>query len=1141
MLSLMELGGGNQGMKRIGFRGITAIAFAFLCLGAAALPTVAVGFPYEFNPGASLRGACGASAADPVEDPGCPNTPPEGPHPPKGRFSEPRSIAIDAYGNEYVASNAADSGNGRIDVFDDEGRFLTEILVPQGPKSIAVDSKGVLYALESAPSFKLDIARYTPSVYEPAAGKIEYGNPRAEIGELPGVLGGLAIDFSNDRLFVANAGNSIAEYSSAAAGNTLLNTITNAKLNWSNWVAVDAQRRRLFASFCKDEFFECGVLVMSADAPYAIIEELDGSTLPAEEFRSLKGWTSIAVNEETGHFFIEDLEQTKNVYEFDENFDYVDTTTYSGFQGGNALQIAVSNSKLNPTTKYRHFLFVPLPIAAGYAFAFNPPKEVAPEILGSEATNISETEAELRATVKSGGGEVDYRFEYVTQAEFEATEWANASISGAGTIPKGSLDKVVIATLEDLSPGTAYRFRVVVVNDVLEEDDEEDGTFRTYADAPVAGNCPNQSLRIGFSSSLPDCRAYELVTPADTNGRPPKGVGFVGDRFPTLEVSPLGDAATFVTEGGSLPGMEGTGGFNGDRYRATRGPSGWSSVGTGPVGTETTNPDPGSTSPDQGFGFWDGKGEGSAVIDGQTTRYIQYPDGRNELVGRGSLGTDPGAVGKRITEGGSHIIFQTVNLSPRQAQQLEENAPPTGTTAVYDRTLDEVTHVVSLLPGNVTPAAEDNAVFLDASNDGAGIAFSLQPPGLKKTIYLRVDNTATYEIGDEAGSETGENIILIEVSEGGDRIFYLRDGDLFATDVSSGAEEEIPFTETGDVKVVNVAPDGSRAYFVSVEAISGSGENPNGAVAQPGQQNLYLSEEGDIRFVGTVTVRDVEGEVVAAAGKFDGLGLWVDYQAEQPGRDPSRVSADGSVLLFQSRANLDGYDAGGFAQIYRYDSTGNRLHCVSCIPTEAAATGDATLQSFAATQDDRRPPFSGFGLVANLRPDGQRAFFQSTEALVSSDTDGVQDVYEWEEQGVGSCTVPGGCVYLISSGHSERDNYLYGVSRSGDDAFITTEDILVAGDDDTSSIYDARVGGGFPQEVESACEGEGCRPSLTPPPNLTPPAKPVAGDDNVVPQKRKHRCPKGKRKVKRAGKVRCVKKGSNKTRAKAGARKGAAR
>jgi hypothetical protein len=160
--------------------------------------------------------------------------------------------------------------------------------------------------------------------------------------------------------------------------------------------------------------------------------------------------------------------------------------------------------------------------------------------------------------------------------------------------------------------------------------------------------------------------------------------------------------------------------------------------------------------------------------------------------------------------------------------------------------------------------------------------------------------------------------------------------------------------------------------------------------------------------------------------------------------------------------------------------------------------------------------------------------------LVSTDANGVQDVYEWEEQGVGSCTKPGGCVYMISSGHSARDNYLYGVSRSGNDIFFITEDVLVAGDEDTASIYDARVGGGFPEEAEQDCQGEGCHLPVTPAPPLTPPGTPSLGaEDNVKPTPRS--CPRGKKKVKRQGKVRCVKKQTKKKHQKAGARKGVGR
>lgn len=1105
------------------FRWGLVLAVAALHLGVFTGSAAAAGGSYEFDQLLSLRGDCGTGSPDLIPDPGCPG----GSHPPKGRFSEPRSIAIDAYGNEYVMSHASGGANARIDVFDDEGNFITEMVDPNGPKAIAVDSEGNLYAFEQFFDGEAEIALYEPTVYEPLVGNIEYDvTSRDVIGTEAGVfLGGVAIDFSNDHLYVAYSRDFIEEYSSAKEGNALLHTIELPDLPgaesatwWNNWVAVDGERRRLYASYCKDEVAECGVLVLSADPPYTLLEEIDGSTTPAGKFLSKKGWIGVAVDESTGHFFAADLEATKNIYEFDQDFGYFATTTFSKFEGTNSLQIAVSNSPLNPTAKNRTdrggYLFVPFPKEAGAAFAFYPPLAGPPKVEALAAVNISEREAELHGTIDSNGATTQYVFEYVTQQEFDEAEFANARTSPGGTVPIGT-PRPVVASIGGLSPGTSYRFRLVATNE--KGSDEEEGAFRTFADAPVSSDCPNQTLRVGSSFFLPDCRAYELVTPADTNGRPPEGVGFGGDRFATVEASPSGNTVAFVTEGGALPGTEGTGGFNGDLYRSVRSLDGWGGiVRMGPSGTETNNPSPGSTSPDQEHAFFWAGGEGSAVI-GVLAHYVRYPDGRAELVGRGSLGTDPLAEGQMITEKGTHIIFQTGNTG----QQLELEAPPAGTEAIYDRTADEVTHVVSLLPGDVTPAENEEAEYLDASPDGAGIAFLLE-----EALYLRLNNEVTYKVG--------ENVTLADVSEGGKRVFYVEAGDLYAFD--TGSEEVIRFTETGDAKVVNVAPGGARAYFVSTTAIAGSGENPNGATPEIGQQNLYLAEEDQIRFVGTVTLRDVQGE-----SKADGLGLWAEVQAKQPGSDPSRVSADGSMLLFESRANLADYDPEGVPQIYRYDSAGDRLHCVSCPPTRTQSMGGASLQS-TATNQSARPPFGAHGYVPNLRPDGTRAFFESTEALVSFDTNGVQDVYEWEEQGVGSCKQAGGCIYIISSGFSAKDNYLYGVSRSGDDVFFITEDILVGGDNNTASIYDARVGGGFPEDPEHGCQGEGCHLPMPPAPALTLPGVPAAGtDDNVKPA---FRCPRGKRKVKRDGKVRCVKKHmkhKKKQHRKPGTRKGAGR
>lgn len=1097
------------------------LALVVVGLWTALITTPASLAAYEFDPVLSLTGDCSTSKTDPVPDPGCP-APPR----PSARFDEPDAVGVDSHGDIYVASYVHEKSGvpagseGRIDIFDDEGFFLSELADPHGPKSIAIDSEGNLYVFEAAGALLGVVARYPPTVYNPEQGEIEYaGTDREVVFEEEGTgirLAGLAIDAKDDRLFLAFF-NSIKEFSSAKEGNELKATITSSspKLSSSTWVAVDAKRRRLYASSCQGPLGieDCGILVFNADAPHELLKEIDGSTTPEGEFRSEKGWLSVAVDEETGHLFVAENEAATRVYEFGENYEYLATIAFSKIQLGNPFQIAGSNAESAADDQY---LFVPSRAASGSLFAFKPNEVGPPQVEGAAVPDIGETEAELEALVDPDGAVTEYVFEYVSQQDFELEGFDNPQIAGGGTIPVQSLPRRVTIGLNGLSSGSAYRFRIVATN--AEGSDQKESSFSTYADASTSsGSCPNSASRTGPSLLLPDCRAYELVTPADTNGRPPKGIGYGEDGFPfpTYQASPSGEAVSFMTEGGGLPGTEGTGGFGGDPYRATRSASGWSTVATGPNGTETNELLPGSPSPDQGYLFWSGGGEGSAVIEGRRTGYVHYPDGHSELIGQGSLGSDPGARGKLITENGTHIIFATRNTGgtpPEPAPQLEPDAPPTGTAAVYDRTSDGVTHVVSLLPVNVTPGAGQDALYQGASPDGAGIAFSIG-----NTLYLRLNDAVTYEIG--------RNVLLAGISNGGRRVFYVEGGDLFAFDTET--ESVISFASTGNAVVVNVAADGSRAYFVSTTAIAEAGENPNFALPQTGQQNLYLSEEGLIRFVGTVTDRDVEGEVNALNAKVDGLGLWTESApgtppvfASQPGKDPSRLTPDGTVMVFESRADLDGSSPNSSRQIYRYDSVGNRLHCISCNPTNPLATGGgASLETIGEGQTTP-PPFSSFGFVPNLRPDGRRAFFESKEPLVAADTDGVQDIYEWGEQGVGSCTRAGGCVYLISSGHTVGNNYLFGAGRSGDDVFFVTADVLVPADNDALSIYDARVNGGFPPSASRVCEGEGCRPGMTAPPQLPAPAKPATGaDDNV----RRKRCPRGKHRAKRHGKVRCVK------------------
>ena len=1072
------------------------MALALLLLAAPASAVESVESSRQFDPVLSLTGDCGEEPGvlDPVLDPGCPDL-----HPPAA-FAKPTSVATDFYGNIYVGifGKAATGSEGRVDIFDPQGVYITEVPVPAGTLAVQVDSKGTLYV---AAKFEggIDYYRYLPTEYDGPSGAIAYGSP-IKFRHSGAFFVSMAINPDNDHLFVNLGAGGVVELTSAEDENKEASTIDVGVWPYGTGLAIDADRNRIYAT---EE--DARVAIFTLSAPHERLGTIEESAIPEGTFLQ---YISLAVDEGTGHLFLLDTSANR-IYEFDESGSYVSTLERS-FQVVEAAQMGIDNGPFSPngagepSTK-GHYLYVPSHKAGtGHSFAFFEPSVGPPQVKDLSAANPTASEVELRGLIDANGAKTAYRFEYTTSADFEANGFTNATLVEGGSHPAANGFKGVAQAIGGLNSATEYRFRIVAINEIGSA--EAEGSFATYPSPPIDRACSNQAFRIGMSVDLPDCRAYELVTPGDTNGRAPVGTSHLG-YFTNRQVSPAGDRLPFRVEGGTLPGLGGTGSYLGDPYLSIRGNGGWTTAHTGPDGDEAAGVGPGGSSPDQGFSFWTAEGSGSKVIDDKFTMYERYPDGHSELVGVGSIAEEPEVIGLLISAAGQHTLFAT--SATGSVTQLEPEAAPSGTQAIYDRAPDGDLRVISIKPGNVPFGPGDEATYRAASLDGKGVAFEVG-----HTLYLRYDNTETYEIGDD--------VIFAGVAEGGNRIFYVQEGKLLRFDAVT--QEVTPFS-TGAVTPVNVSPDGSAAYFVSTQALT-TGGNPNGEKAKAGQQNLYLSREGDLSFVGRITERDVVG-TSGATEMVDGLGLWTaafDYKLGVTGRlalDPSRSTPDGSVLIFQSRAPLTGFDADGHPQVFRYDSVNGELQCLSCNPAAEVATGDATLQSY------QRGSFALFyptAWIENLRSDGRRVFFQSTEALVPGDTDGLQDIYEWEDQGVGSCNLPEGCVYLISSGHSIRDDYLWAVSASGDDVFILTSDLLLPADADaTVSIYDARVGGGFPPSPSpSDCQGEGCRPQLSPGPALTSPNTPVTGtDDNVKPVRH---CRKGHRKVKRHGKVRCVKK-----------------
>ncbi len=790
------------------------------------------------------------------------------------------------------------------------------------------------------------------------------------------------------------------------------------------------------------------------------------------------------------------------------SFEYVDDAAFeaNGFAGAGSqacaeslesigsgsapVAVHVDVSGLNPGRyHYRLTAENKYGVGLGQARAFGPVV-----VTTKPASPVLFTEATLRAAVDPDGLPTGYHFEY---GESEA--YGHSTQAGEIAAGEGPVD--VSAAIFGLTPGTTYHFRIVASNS-LGTFTGPDQTLTTSA-RPVTEICPNALLRTGASAGLPDCRAYELATPALNGLKPASQIGTNGQTssFDTWLGAPGGDSLIFDTAG-SLPGVAGNGVH--DQYRAVRGGGGWSIALVAPSGAEAEEPRPGGVSSDHGYAFWlverGSHAGGSLEAGAPLTTYVRNPDGSFTVLGQGSLGEYPQATGRWISAGGAHIVFTTASGS---AVQLEPEAPGPGIAAIYDRTPDGVTHVVSLLPGDQTPTADSE--YLGVSVDGSAVFFAVEG-----VLYERRDDATTLEVSPAGATFAG-------ASEDGGRVFYLRGGDVFAFDAD--AEATTRLTNAGGATVVNASADGSHLYFVSPEQLDGE----NGVA---GSNNLYVWDGEATHFIAVLSTEDLRdpgasfGETTLA-GWTDAVGPKPDAFVG-PGFDPSRTTPDGSVFVFQSFANLTSYDSEGHSEIFRYDTADQSLLCVSCDPGGDPPSGEAELQQVNEGLNHTQhqlgiSPVNALSHIANLTSDGNAVFFQTVDSLLSADGDGHADVYKWRL----------GRLSLISSGGSSNHDYFYGMSADGRDVFFETDDSLVPQDQDGGdpSIYDARIDGGFVAPTVQPCLGDGCQGAPSGAPALsTPSSASVQGPGNVAAAGPPRRCKRGMRQVRRHGRLRCVKK-----------------
>lgn len=284
------------------------------------------------------------------------------------------------------------------------------------------------------------------------------------------------------------------------------------------------------------------------------------------------------------------------------------------------------------------------------------------------------------------------------------------------------------------------------------------------------------------------------------------------------------------------------------------------------------------------------------------------------------------------------------------------------------------------------------------------------------------------------------------------------DGSLKVYDfnLDSGSLEYLPEVKLG--AIVTAAKDGSSFVFV------------NGATPVPELDRWVAGPDG-----GQV------GQIVQLPG-----GGFVG---------PARLVDHDSILVFQAQAPIAGFNDAGAEEIFRYDIPTNELTCVSCPPAGVKPSTNAYLSAVDQYGNASSTGFPFDRVVNDVRgvsSDGSRVFFASPDPLVSRDTNGTFDTYEWEN----------GTVFLISSGTGSEYSPFLDNSESGGDVFFATSEELVPGDDDGSfDIYDARIPrpGDNPPPSAVPCSGDACQG----PPSVAqllgaPPSATFNGAGNVV-------------------------------------------
>ncbi len=680
------------------------------------------------------------------------------------------------------------------------------------------------------------------------------------------------------------------------------------------------------------------------------------------------------------------------------------------------------------------------------------------------------------------------RFEYGTTQSYG--RWAPCRpnvTTGVNMTP-------VAATLGVLEPDTTYHYRLVASNGAGRTTGD-DATFTTSA-AP-ADNCSNALIRAqqgALGRTLPDCMAYEMVSPV-----------FTAAAKTTLSNLTDDGNKGFLYSGGGFAGTENMPDV-GLHYRTERTATGWETVSPAPpakdfpfIGTYSAvdrSRDMRRTlwhvtlKADEGTNRWTpivGEADGTFAVAGPTLpEGVPHPAvvGASEnldTIITSSTARPPltdGTIDTRPTVASRYSLI----ASSRDADgnlEMRQVAYRAGATMVPNCLVD--------LGGQTTARGAVSA-------DGSKIFFSIGGllscrTAANQRVWAKVGDADPIDLSasrcDDGNCGAAAVALYAGAARDGSRVYFTTQqklvngdqdttgrNDIYEYDFDATGEKLRPVTSSLDpvgadvVAVTRISDGGDYVYFVA-KGRPLTGPNARGLSPQAGDFNLYVhhredgQSEGVTKFVGAVGAGELTSEPRQA-----------------------KVSTTGRFLLFASTANLTGEKLPGdtFVDLYRYDTRNDELRRIWT--TDPAHNGTNRMGGIdfvgvpqaAGAQGGMQMNWEGSG-GRQISDDGATIGFSTDEPLSPWDANWQPDVYLWRANTGRLTMLTDGNADAVTGFNRNAVTNFSGMSQSGDSVFFTSyRPLLAAHTSGQTAVFVARRNGGFPDAPKPpVCVGDECQ------------------------------------------------------------------